>query len=179
MQTFPSYSSGFSEVMAEPLEAFDAVLLYDTIDAGKRGMSTLARMTGLRDDDLVEIRPHPWRLDFMHDPDAFENALQDIFAAHVIILSTSGSEPLPFAFKIWFATILDQKKGERVAVITLLGLDEGSARAASRDFHFIKQQTLDAGFDFFAPWFGRRDLTDKDLEMEPVVEIDIEVVPAY
>lgn len=141
------------EALVAPLETLDAVVLYDTIAAGKRGLSTIARINGIMGDALVEIRPRPWRFDFLHDPGASENAMHDITAARMIILSTSGNAPLTLAFKKWFATILAQKKGEDVAVVTLLGLDEKSTRAASRDLHFIKQLTWEAELDFFAPWF--------------------------
>ena len=139
--------------MTESLEALDTVVLYDTIAAGKRGLSVLAGMTGILEDDLMEIRPRPWRLDLLQDPSAAENALNDIDTAHVIILSTSGSVPLPPAFKIWFASILArrQSKSEPVAVVALFGLDETTTRTASPDFHFIKRLTLDAELDFFAP----------------------------
>jgi hypothetical protein len=154
MQTAPSVSQILFKARVESLEAIDAVVLYDTIPAGKRGLSALAGISGIMEDDLVEIRPRPWRLDFMNDADTLENALQDLRAAHMIILSTSGNAPLPLAFKIWFAAILDQRKGEHTAVVTLLGLDERSAGAASRDLHFIKQVTLEAELDFFAPSFN-------------------------
>jgi len=185
MQIFPPIMSRSSESMAESLEAIDAVVLYDTIAAGKRGLSTLARITGILEDDLVEIRPRPWRLDFLDDPTAAEHARDDIRAAHMIILSTSGSEPLPLVFKIWFATILSQKKGEHVAMVTLLGLNERSARAASGDLHFIKQIALEAELDFFAPWLDDQQSSKINREEEPLIEVAIELVeelapnPAY
>jgi hypothetical protein len=83
----------------EALETLNAVILYDTIATGKRGLSVLAGITGILEDDLVEIRPRPWRLDLLHDPTAAENAMHDTSTAHVIILSTSGYAPLPRAFK--------------------------------------------------------------------------------
>jgi hypothetical protein len=148
--------AGSSETAAKHLEALDAVVLYDSITTGKRGLSILAGMTDILEDDLVEIRPRLWRLDLLQDPTAAEDATNDISTAHVIILATSGSVPLPLAFKIWFATILAlrQGKSEDVAVVALLGLDEITARTASRDLHFIKQLTLEAELDFFAPWFN-------------------------
>ena len=48
-----------SEAMVAPSETLDAVVLYDTIATGKRGLSILAGMTGILEDDLVEIRPRP------------------------------------------------------------------------------------------------------------------------
>ena len=130
--------------MAESLETLDAVVLYDNITTGKRGLSILATMTGILEVNLVEIRPRPWRLDLLQDPTAAEYAMPDTSTAHVIILSTSGIAPLPHAFKIWFATILAQRqsKGERVVVVALFGLDETTNQEASHDFHFIKQLTL-------------------------------------
>ena len=145
-----------SEAMAESLETLDAVVLYDNITTGKRGLSILATMTGILEVNLVEIRPRPWRLDLLQDASAAENAMDDISTAHVIILSTSGNAPLPSAFKIWFATILAQRrtKGEHVAVIAILGLDEASVQAASHDLSFIKQLTLETEVDFFTPRFN-------------------------
>src|SRR5476651_1980026 len=86
-----------AQTKAEPLETIDAVVLYDTIATGKRGLSILAGMTGILEDDLVEIRPRPWRLDLLQDPSAAEYAMHDTCAAHVIILSTSGNVPLALA----------------------------------------------------------------------------------
>ena len=137
--------------MVESLEALDAVVLYDTLPAGKRGFSILSSITGVMGDDLVNIRPRPWRLDFMNDSDACENALHDLYAAHMIILSTSGNTPLTSEFKIWFATIMCQRKGERIAVVALLGTEESSSQTSSRDLQFIQQLTLEAELDFFAP----------------------------
>jgi hypothetical protein len=145
--------AGSAQTMPKPLEALDAVVLYDTVPAGKRGLSILSGITGVLEDDLVEIRPKPWRLDLLQDPTAAENATHEISAAQVIILSTSGNTPLPLEFKTWLATVLAQRqsKGERVAIVALLGLDEITTRTASGDFLFIKQLTLEAELDFFAP----------------------------
>ena len=150
-----SISNGSNKARAEPLETLDAVVLYDTIATGKRGLSVLAHLTGILEDDLVEIRPRPWRLDLLQDPSAAEYATEDVSTAHLIVVSTSGHAPLPLAFKIWFTAILTlrQSKGENVAVVALLGLDEPTTQAASPDFHFIKQQTLEAKLEFFAPHF--------------------------
>lgn len=156
------------------LEAVDAVILYDTVPAGRRGMSMLARLTGMAEDDLFEIRPRPWRLDFMHDTTTSEDATHDISRAHVIIVSTSGEIQLPSAFKIWLSTLLDHKRGEHIAVITLLGMDEDSVRGTSGDFDFIKQHTLDAGFDFFAPWQDGEDELEIDLDQKPAQETTLE-----
>ena len=148
-----SVAHEFSKARAEPLETLDAVVLYDSVVTGKRGLSVLAGLTGILEDDLVEIRPRPWRLDLLQDPGAAEYATQDVSTAHVIVVSTSGQIPLPLAFKSWFTAILKQRqsKGENVAVIALLGLDESTTLAASPDFHFIKQETLEAKLEFFAP----------------------------
>lgn len=161
-----------SEPSVDSLETLDAVVLYDTIATGKRGLSILAGMTGILEDDLVEIRPRPWRLDLLHDPTAAEYAMHDTSTAHVIILSTSGNVPLPLAFKTWFATILAQRqsKGERVAVVALFGLDETTNQAASHDFHFIKQLTLQADLDFFAPCFNGQLSMSMDFKKESVLE---------
>jgi hypothetical protein len=155
-----------SETKAEPHEALDAVILYDTVSAGKRGLSILSGITGILEDDLVELRPKPWRLDLLQDPTAVETATHEINTAHVIILSTSGNAPLPFAFKIWLATVLAQRQrsGERVAVVALLGLDEMTTKTASGDLRFIKQLTLDAELDFFAPWFNGQNPMAVDCE---------------
>ena len=176
MKTISSPVSVSSKATVQSLASVDAVVLYDTIPAGKRGFTTLARITGVTEDHLVEIRPRPWRLDFMHDQDTFETALHDLRAAHMIILSTSGHAPLSAAFKIWFATILDQRKGDHVAVVALLGMDERSTWAASRDFHFIKQLTSEAELDFFAPSFSDRYATSFEFDREPVIEISAEPV---
>ena len=148
--------AGSSEIGAEPLEALDAVVLYDTVPAGKRGLSILSGITGVLGDDLVAIRPRPWRLDLLQDPTAVENATHEISTAQVIILSTSGNTPLPLEFKTWLVTVLTQRqsKGEPVAVVALLGLDEITTQTASGDFLFIKQLALEAELDFFAPWFS-------------------------
>jgi hypothetical protein len=161
-----------SETRAEPHEALDAVILYDTIPAGKRGLSILSGITGILEDDLVELRPKPWRLDLLQDPTAVETATHEINTAQVIILSTSGNAPLPLAFKIWLATVLAQRQGngERVAVVALLGLDEITTRTASGDLRFIKQLTLEAKLDFFAPWFNGQNPMAVDCEKGSAVE---------
>jgi len=161
-----------SETRSTPLEALDAVVFYDTLAAGKRGMSILSRITGILENDLVELRPKPWRLDLLQDPIAAENATHEISTAHMIILSTSGNGPLPLAFKIWLATVLTQRQrnGGRVAVIALLGLDEITTQTASGDFRFIKQLTLEAEFDFFAPWFNDQNSMAVDCEKESALE---------
>jgi hypothetical protein len=161
-----------SETRAEPHEALDAVILYDTVPAGKRGLSILSGITGVLENDLVEVRPRPWRLDLLEDPSAAENAMHEINTAHVIILSTSGNAPLPFAFKIWLATVLAQRQGsgERVAVVALLGLDEMTTQTASDDLRFIKQLTLEAELDFFAPWFNGQNPMAVDCEKGAGVE---------
>jgi hypothetical protein len=150
-----SITNGFNKVRAEPIESLDAVVLHDTLVTGKRGLSVLTRLTGILEDNFMEIRPRTWRIDLLQDPSAAEYATQDVSTAHLIVVSTSGQAPLPLTFKIWFTTILEQKQrdGENVAVVALLGLDELTAQAASHDFHFIKQQTLDAKLEFFAPHF--------------------------
>lgn len=155
-----------SETRAEPVEALDAVIFYDTIPAGKRGLSILSGITGVLEEDLVELRPKPWRLDLLQDPTAVETATHEISTAHVIILSTSGNAPLPLAFKIWLATVLAQRQrnGDRVAVVALLGLDEITTRTASGDLRFIKQLTLEAELDFFAPWFNGQNPMAVDCE---------------
>lgn len=137
--------------MDDRMEALDAVVLYDAVPAGKRAFAVLGSIAGLMEEDLVRIQPRPWRLDFMHAADTLEVALRDLRAASLIILSTTGEAPLPAAFKIWFAAILDQRRGERVVVVALLGPDDGSTRAASRDREFIERLTLEVGVDFCAP----------------------------
>jgi hypothetical protein len=151
MQLAPSASQILSKAKVESLEAVDTVILYDTIPAGQRGLSALA---GIMENNLVVIRPRPLRLDFMNDPETLKNALRDLRAAHMIILSTNGDAPLPLAFKVWFAAILDLKKGNHAAVVMLFDLGEKPADAASRNLHFIKHVTLEAELDFFAPSFN-------------------------
>jgi hypothetical protein len=161
-----------SEPSVNSLQTLDAVVLYDTIATGKRGLSILAYMTGILEDDLVELRPWPWRLDLLQDPTAAEYAMHDTSTAHVIVLSTSGNVPLRLAFKTWFATILAQRQSmeEHVAVVALLGLDETTTQAASRDFHFVKQLTLEAELDFFAPCFSDRPSMKMDFIKESLVK---------
>jgi hypothetical protein len=161
-----------SETKAEPHEALDAVILYDTVPAGKRGLSILSGITGILEDDLVELRPKPWRLDLLQDPTAVETATHEINTAQVISLSTSGNAPLPLAFKIWLATVLAQRQRnrERVAVVAILGLDEMTTQTASGDLRFIKQLTLEAELDFFAPWFNGQNSMAVDCEKGSAVE---------
>ena len=167
-----------SKTRAEPHEAHDAVILYDTVPAGKRGLSILSGITGILADDLVELRPKPWRLDLLQDPTAVETATHEIKTAHVIILSTSGNTPLPHAFKIWLATVLTQRQGngERVAVVALLGLDEITTQTASGDLSFIKQLTLEAELDFFAPWFNGQNSMGVNCEKGSAVENNAEAL---
>jgi hypothetical protein len=170
IQKTNSLADASSKAQAEPLETLDAVVLYDTIATGKRGLSVLAGLTGILEIDLVETRPRLWRIDLLQDPGAAEYAADDVSTAHVIVVSTSGQAPLPLVFKSWFTTILQQRqsKGENVAVIALLGLDELTSRAASPDFHFIKQETLEARLDFFAPEFDAPYPVKSGSSSEPV-----------
>jgi hypothetical protein len=63
-----------------------------------------------------------------------------------------------------------QSKGEQVAVIVLLGLDETTTEATFHDFHFIKQATLEAELDFFAPWFNGQHSMKMGSEKESVLK---------
>lgn len=156
MQTTLPNPPGLSEAIPEPQEVLKAVVLYDTIAAGQRGLSTLARMAGKEDDDIVEIHPRPWKLIFLNDPAGFEDAAHDASSANMIVISTSGMAALPTILKMWLMNVLAERRGGNVAVVALLGLDEKSAATSSRDLHFIKHLTLDAELDFFAPWFDEQ-----------------------
>ena len=150
-------------------DIFYAVILYDTIDSAKRGMGVLSKLRDILNDGLFEIRPCPWRMDFMLDPTTFEGAIHDIRKAHTIIISTSGMTPLPVSFKVWIHSLLDLRSGDNVAVIALLGQDDSSQRKAARDRLFLKQQAVDANLAFFADieCFGE---TPKTQVNEPIVD---------
>ena len=147
-----SFSTPDHDEVGATAKVFDAVILYDTIAAAGRGSAVLGRIAGTLEGNLVEICSKPWRLDCSAEPNAAEEAMRDITSAQVIILSTSGKEPLSQEFKNWFATILIEKTVEQGAVIALFGMDEQSARDASQDLLFIKKLCVGAKLDFFAPW---------------------------
>ncbi|HEY0256921.1 MAG TPA: hypothetical protein VGC39_05725 [Candidatus Methylacidiphilales bacterium] len=138
-----------------PIEPFHAVVLYDEISAGKRGVSTLARLAGLREEDVIEVRPRLWRFDFLKDRHGYVDAALDLAAAKMIIISTDGVTPLPDIIKDWLTDVFEQKRGHRFAVAALLGSDEPSALSASEDMQFIEDLASKVEVDFFAPCFSR------------------------
>lgn len=128
-----------------------AVVLYDTVFAAKRGVSSISRVATLLNDQRMEFHFKPWRLDVLNEPFVSNIVTYDIRTAQIIILCTTGVARLSYAFRDWLSRMLAQRNGEAVAVVALLGLKKSSARSASGDLRFIEQLTLQSGLDFFAP----------------------------
>jgi len=134
----------------EPHEPAYAVIVYDDLAAGKRAMRMLTSLTkGLGDG--FEFQPLPWPFEMLADVGWGEFATSEAVSAEILIISTSGPNPLPAAVGQWAEVAIGRKQGTPTAVIALFGPEENPDGADSGRLVALQTLARRAGLEFFAP----------------------------
>lgn len=130
--------------------ALQVVIAYEDIQAGKHAMhvlTTLARGSG----DEIELKPLPWSFDLLADADGRKAATSDAAKSDILMIATSGPNPLPPSIGQWAESAIEQKRGTATAVVALFGPAENPDSAGSSRLEAIHAAARRAGLAFFAP----------------------------
>ena len=109
---------------ADLILPLNAVVVYGDVPAGKHAVGVLKRMGGTLQD---EFKTGLWRVDLIADPRWRAIATDDVAAAGLIVFATSEPDQLPDFINDWMRECLARKRGELVAMLTLLGQREAWA----------------------------------------------------
>lgn len=130
--------------------ALQVVIAYEDIQAGKHAMHVLTTLAkGLGDE--IELKPLPWSFDLMADADWLTAATSDAAKADILIIATSGPNPLPPSIGRWAESAIERKRGTATAVVALFGPVENPDGSGSARLEAIHAAALRAGLAFFAP----------------------------
>jgi hypothetical protein len=142
----------------DPQQPVRVVIAYDDLVAGKRAMRVLgdiARALG----DEIRFEPMPWSFDLLADVDWREVAASEAVNAHILIIASSSTRPLPSEVGRWTEAAIQRKRGTAAAVVALFGPEENPDHFGSPRLEFIQKAAREAGLDFFAP-SSRHDLEE-------------------
>jgi hypothetical protein len=126
------------------------VVVYDDAPAGQQAMRTLTNLFP-EPTDRLQLVPRLWRFDFLEDTGCFTLALADALEADIILIATSSTDGLNISVQDLINSCLPRKRGNRAAVVALLGPEQAMDGADSPRWQFLEGAAHKAGLDFFAP----------------------------
>lgn len=157
----PRYSIDESYLDADSTDTnqeLRVLIAYDDLDAGRRAMRVLANL-GKGLDEATEFRTIPWPFDLLADLQWRDAAGSEAVDAEILMVATSGTNPLPTGVGRWFKDVIARKRGTKAAVVALFGPEEDPDGAGSSRLDEIQGAAQRAGLDFFAPT-PRRELDE-------------------
>lgn len=148
----------------EAVEEVSFVLAYDDLLAAQRGMRVIGRLAhgciGAR-----RWRRLAWKLDLLEHPACLQLAIAHAVNAALIVISISDGHGLAPAVETWIKSSLEQKRGDCAAVVALLGPSDRLDPPGSTRLEFVRQATIAAGLDFFAPFSNYESPLDPSIEI--------------
>jgi hypothetical protein len=125
---------------------FQIVIVYENLVSAARALRAcefLRREIG----ETVSVEVNVWRMGILGDGDTRRAAANSSSLADVVIVSTSGREEIPIAFRQWVEDWLQLDHCGRAALFALFGDHIGDgARSVSG---YLRRKTILNGNDFF------------------------------
>lgn len=160
---FQVFNEETAPVENHAVEEFKFVIAYDDLSAARRGLRVIADMAR-RAGGETKWCPLPWKFDVLKNPVYRLLATGDAANADLIMISTNAPHGLPPAVEVWLKSSLEQKRGDRAAVVALLGPSDHLDQPGSARLQFVRQATEAAGLDFFAPSGNHEDALESGIE---------------
>jgi hypothetical protein len=125
---------------------FRIVIVYENLVSAARALRACEFLRG-EIGDTVSLDVNVWKIAILEDSDSRRFAGIAAAQADVVIVSTSGREEIPGAFRVWVESWTRMENGGRPAVFTLFGdhIGEGAFSIAS----FLREKTALRGIEFF------------------------------
>ncbi len=125
---------------------FQIVIVYENLVSAARALRAsefLRREIG----DTVSVEVNVWRLGLFEDGDSRRAAANASSLADVVIVSASGREEIPVAFRQWVEAWLQLDQCGRAALFALFGdhVSDGALSMAG----YLRRKTILHGIDFF------------------------------
>lgn len=125
---------------------FQIVIVYENLVSAARALRAcefLRREIG----DTVSVEVNVWRMGILEDGDSCRAAANASSLADVVIVSTSGREEIPVAFRRWIEAWLQLDRCGRAALFALFGdhVGDGALSVAG----YLRRKTILNGIDFF------------------------------
>jgi hypothetical protein len=160
---FQVFNEETAPAESHAVEEFKFVIAYDDLSAGRRGMRVIADLAR-RAGGETKWRLLPWKFDILKNPVYRLLATCDAVKADLIMISTNAAHGLPPAVEVWIKSSLEQKRGDRAAVVALLGPSDHLDQPGSPRLHLVQQATEASGLDFFAPSGNHEDALESGIE---------------
>jgi hypothetical protein len=132
---------------AKPVHrTFQIVIIYENLVSAARALRACEFLRG-EIGETVSLDVSVWKIALLEDGDSRRGAALAASLADVVIVSASGREEIPDAFRLWVEAWLGVDHGARPAVFTLFGdhIGDGALSVAS----FLRGKTAMRGIDFF------------------------------
>jgi hypothetical protein len=125
---------------------FQIVIVYENLVSAARALRACEFLRG-EIGETVSLDVNVWKMAVLRDGDNRRGAALAASNADVVIVSASGREEIPDAFRQWVEAWLGIDGGTQPAVFTLFGdhVGDGALSVAS----FLKNKTTLRGIDFF------------------------------
>lgn len=126
---------------------FRIVIVYENLVSAARALRACEFLRG-EIGDTVSLEVNVWKIAVLEDVDSRRFAALAAARADVVIVSTSGREEIPGAFRVWVDSWIRMEDAGRPAVFTLFGdhIGEGAVSIAS----FLRGKTVPRGIEFFS-----------------------------
>ncbi|MFM8984051.1 MAG: hypothetical protein ACKOLA_14410 [Spartobacteria bacterium] len=125
---------------------FQIVIVYENLVSAARA---LRACEFLRSEigEAVSVEVHVWKISLLEDGDSRRAAANASSLADVVIVSASGREEIPPAFRNWMDAWLQLDQCGRAALFALFGehLGNGALSVAG----YLRRKTILNGIDFF------------------------------
>lgn len=132
---------------AKPVRrTFQIVIVYENLVSAARALRACEFLRG-EIGDSVSLEVNIWKMGALADGDTRRGAATAASQAEVVIVSASGREEIPDAFRQWVEAWLKMDHSRRPAVFSLFGdhIGDGALSIAS----FLRGMTVRRGIDFF------------------------------
>jgi hypothetical protein len=125
---------------------FRIVIVYENLVSAARALRACEFLRG-EIGDTVSLEVNVWKIAILEDADSRRFAGIAAAQSDVVIVSTSGREEIPGAFRVWVESWTRMEDGGRPAVFTLFGehIGKGAFSIAS----FLRHKTALRGIEFF------------------------------
>lgn len=125
---------------------FQIVIVYENLVSAARALRAcefLRREIG----DTVSVEVNVWKMGILEDGDSRRAAANASSLADVVIVSASGREEIPAAFRQWVEAWLQLDQCGRAALFALFGehIGDGALSVAG----YLRRKTILNGIDFF------------------------------
>lgn len=125
---------------------FQIVIVYENLVAAARALRACEFLRG-EIGETVAVEVHVWKMGLLADEDSRRAATNASSLADVVIVSASGREPIPTAFRLWMEAWMQLDQCGRAALFALFSehIGDGALSVAS----FLRRKTILHGIDFF------------------------------